>query len=82
MAGAAGWRVAEGEQVKLDPGPVAVVAVVGAERAGLVRRLTPVVPLEGGYHEQGHEEEQECGHGSNYVSGKLVPPVAFLTMFD
>ena len=82
MAGAAGWRVAEGEQVKLDPGPVAVVAVVGAERAGLVRRLTPVVALEGGYHQQGHEEEQKCRHGSNYLCGKLVPPVAFLTMCD
>jgi hypothetical protein len=40
-----------------------------------------VVALQGGYQQQGHEDEKQCSHGSNYVPIQFVPRVAFLTMF-
>lgn len=59
--------VAEGEQVELDSGPVAVVAIVGPDQPGRPGRLTTVVAFQGSDEQQGHESKKKCGHGSNYL---------------
>lgn len=48
---------AEGDQVELDAGPVAVVAIVGPVEAGRVRRLTTVGALQSGNEQERHEDE-------------------------
>jgi hypothetical protein len=65
--GAHGRLVAERRQVDLDPGPVAIVLVVSSVRTGWERRLATVVAIQGGNQQQGHEDEQNCCHGSNYA---------------
>lgn len=74
--------VAEGEQVELDAGPVAVVVVKGPVEAGRSRCLTTVRALQSRDQQQGHEDEQESCHGSNYPLSQIEPRVALLTGFD
>lgn len=50
-----GWLIAEGGQVKLRPGPVAVVAVLRSGQTARVKRLSPVGPLQGCDHHENHE---------------------------
>jgi hypothetical protein len=47
---------AEGRQVDLDPGPVAIVLVVSPVRTGRELRLTTVVAIQGGNQREGHED--------------------------
>jgi hypothetical protein len=51
-------------------------------RAGRGGWLTTVVALQGCDEEQGHEDEEKYGHGSNYARNHFVPRVAFMTWFD
>jgi hypothetical protein len=81
-AGVRARLAVKGEEVELDPGPVAVVAVVGPDRPGRPGRLTTVVAFQGCDQSQGHEYEEKCGHGSNYALKQFMPRVAFLTWYN
>ena len=82
MGGGPVLLVTEGEQVESDARPVAVVAVLRPVEAGRSERLTTVRALECGDQREGHEDEQESGHGSNYALYQIKPRVAFLTGYD
>lgn len=62
-----GSILVESHEVELDTGPVAVVAVLRPVEAGRSEGLTTVRALECGDQREGHEDEQESGHGSNYA---------------
>jgi len=75
-------RVAEGEQVEFDAGPVAVVVVIGSMQPGCGRRFTTVVALQGCDEQQHHDDERDDVHGSNYPLYKFVPRVALMPGSD
>jgi hypothetical protein len=47
-----------------------------------VRGLTPVRALQGCNQQEGHGNEQEDGHGSNYALNNFAPLVAELSRYS
>jgi hypothetical protein len=82
LAGRGLRRVAEGEQVEFDAGPVAVIVVIGSVQAGWGRRLTTMVALQGCDEQGHHDDERDDVHGSNYLLYKFMPRVAIMTSCD